>query len=217
MAQAASVEGSTLIPVGFYINDINGPSIQQSGDEISGPYVSGKRRGGNTTNTDIRHISYQLAWWIYDNYTVNGETVDLVGHSMGGLIIRYMIYGLSFEPKWPPALLIEDAVTVATPHLGIDPKSRTSFLCLNGIQCSQFKAGSTFLKELSLKGRGPRATEGTDWTAIGAAKGDVASAHALTDMGADHVVIVPQSAHGDYFKVQSSIRLILDAVNRSDR
>ena len=216
LAQKAAAEGRHLIPVGYYVKDVNGPSIQKSG-KAGATFSSGKQNGGNTNATDIRHLAYQLAWWIHDNYSSKGLPVDLVGHSMGGLITRSMLYGFNTDKSYPPVLLIEDSVTVSTPHLGLAVTTTTGVGCTatTSLQCTQMGDGSSYIKELKAKGRGPRGTGGTDWTAIGATKSDVASAKVLTDMGADHVVVLAKSAHTDYFKVASSIELILAAIRSS--
>ncbi|MFJ2591339.1 esterase/lipase family protein, partial [Streptomyces sp. NPDC087538] len=50
-------------------------------------------------------------------YSAKGQTVDLVGHSMGGLIIRAALAGYAKgDPTWPDTLYVEDVVTLGTPH-----------------------------------------------------------------------------------------------------
>ena len=216
LMQTAAAEGREVIPVGYYVKDTNGPSIQKSG-KAGATFSTGKQNGGNTNGTDIRHLAYQLAWWIYDNYSSKGLPVDLVGHSLGGLITRSMLFGLNTDKSYPPTLLVEDSVTVSTPHLGLAVTTTTGIGCAASatLQCTQLGNGSSYIKELKAKGRGPQGTGGTDWTAIGASTGDVASAAVITDMGANHVVVVAKSAHTDYFKVPSSIELILAAIRSS--
>ncbi|HYV00871.1 MAG TPA: hypothetical protein VEM93_00790, partial [Actinomycetota bacterium] len=71
----------------------------------------------HSADTPLEHLGYHLAWYIYDHYTVDGQTVDLVGHSMGGLIIRYALTKAEeHDPDFPPGLLVEDIVTLETPH-----------------------------------------------------------------------------------------------------
>ncbi|MFD0202894.1 esterase/lipase family protein [Saccharothrix carnea] len=43
---------------------------------------------GYGLDTPITIIAEDLAWYIYDNYSSKGQKVDVVAHSMGGLIIR---------------------------------------------------------------------------------------------------------------------------------
>lgn len=44
-----------------------------------------------TNNEPIEHIACVLSWYIWNNYAQYGTNVKIVAHSMGGLIVRYMI------------------------------------------------------------------------------------------------------------------------------
>src|SRR5687768_5905417 len=76
-------------------------------------------------NTNIEHIANHLAHYIYYEHTAQGRAVDILTHSMGGLISRYAIQhsvgSLQQNPNgfWPGALDVEDVVTLSTPHLGV--------------------------------------------------------------------------------------------------
>jgi len=77
-----------------------------------------------TNNQDLRNLACQLAWYIYNNYTLRHKNVLVVAHSMGGLIIRYAlhwVYGGSYghSPAFPPELYVPTVVTFATPNGGI--------------------------------------------------------------------------------------------------
>ena len=73
----------------------------------------------------------------------NGYAVDVLGHSMGGLIVRYAIAEVAnHNPDFPPRLIVRN-------------------------ECSEMKAGSDFLTTLEKNGWNPQGTDGTDWTAIG--------------------------------------------------
>jgi putative serine esterase DUF676 len=113
---------------------------------------------------NLPDIGKALAWDIYHRYTEKNISVDAVGHSMGGLIIRAAITGVQKKlAGWPPRLYVEDVVTLSTPHTG----SKLATLC--GGQCNDLVPGSSFLKWLS---RDPQSTQGTDWTLIGASDDD---------------------------------------------
>lgn len=176
--------------VAYYACDDHGPSIQKSGQP--GTYFESGQfaTGGNTNDTDIRHISYQLAWYLYDTYSSRGQTVELVGHSMGGLIMRWALYQMQIgNPLFPPFLYVRDAITISTPHNGIDDGYDNRTWCPTSIQCSQMKPGSSFLEELRNHGMNPQATGGTAWTAMGSSYCDIMSADQSTDMGDVHKVI----------------------------
>lgn len=119
----------------------------------------------HSSQTPIEHLAYHLAWFVYRHYTRRGVPVDLVGHSMGGLIIRSAL--TQFErnrPGFPPRLLVRRALTIATPHRG-SPKAR---LCKPAFarECAEMIPGSAFLRSLA---DAPRATGGTAWFLMGSA------------------------------------------------
>lgn len=170
--------------ISYYACDTKGSVIWQHGD--SNTYFPGgdyaldntpTSRGGATDNTDIRHISYQLAWYIYDTYSSKGQTVNLVAHSMGGLITNWMLYQeAQHNPLFPPYLYVQDSVTVSTPYDGVNDGYNNISWCPGSTQCTQLKAGSALTKELHSYGLNSQATNGTDWTAIGGAPCDTVDA-----------------------------------------
>ncbi|GAA1602849.1 esterase/lipase family protein [Actinoplanes couchii] len=114
-------------------------------------------------NTSIKELGRLLAWDIYNNYTKKGKSVDAVGHSMGGLIIRSAITGVQKKLSgWPPRLFVEDVVTFSTPHSGTLFANACGFT-----QCKEMRIDSSFLKWLS---KTPYSTQRTDWTLIGSTK-----------------------------------------------
>src|SRR5258706_526147 len=120
-------------------------------------------------NTDLRHLAYHLAWFIYDNYSKTGQDVQIVAHSMGGLIVRWMLYAEANNATvgqgvFPPVLYVQDVYTISTPHNG------TGYAFLGGFyQAQEMQTGSAFLNALngSASGRNPQGTNGTDWTTMG--------------------------------------------------
>ncbi|MEU5024980.1 alpha/beta hydrolase [Streptomyces milbemycinicus] len=154
--------------VGFYAGDTN---------------CDAKIAAGNK-NTSIKELGKKLANHIYNNYSKHGKSVDLIGHSMGGLIARAAITGVERkEEGFPPSLLVEDAVTIATPHDGIF-LSRFCWAAERTTQCREMQPRSDFLK---WAGENPQSAQGTDWTVIGAADDYYLGGSAL-GMSADHRV-----------------------------
>lgn len=121
----------------------------------------------HTVNTSVRHLAYHLAWYIYHNYTADGRAVNLVGHSMGGLIIRYMLTGVGREPGFPSALIVRNAVTVATPHEGGGfPAFACDATSEHWHQCEDLENDSEvqqFFDAFDDQGRAPR-QGGIEWT-----------------------------------------------------
>ncbi|GHE27871.1 hypothetical protein GCM10017771_42790 [Streptomyces capitiformicae] len=109
-------------------------------------------------NDGIDKLGKALANKIYSEYTSKGKSVDLVGHSMGGLVIRDALSGVAKKrPGYPSKLYVEDAVTLGTPHNGT-----WSSQCIY-TACAQMKKGSTYIANLK---KNPQSAQGTDWTAI---------------------------------------------------
>ncbi len=205
--------------VGFYYRDSNcNTSINEAGRHAAhygGAYNAWHRKGGgHTNNVRIEHLGYHLAWDIYKRYSSKGQAVDVVAHSMGGLLIRYALMQVGLKnSEFPPKLLVEDVVTMGTPHGG--SKLPPALVVEDG----QMAKGSTFLKRLERSGYLPQDADGTDWLAI--ASGDdglVAAASAAgiaTDaagntvskfFGAQHKVIYTKASklgHSDYYKAIS--------------
>jgi triacylglycerol esterase/lipase EstA (alpha/beta hydrolase family) len=196
---SATKYGGKVDPIDYYACDSKGSDIQHSGDANAyfpggayGSSLGGAVKGGNTDNTDLRHIAYQLAWYIYGTYSSKGRAVSVVAHSMGGLIVRWMLYRIqAHDSAFPPSLYVQDVVTISTPHDGTDDGSKNAVWCPSSTQCKQMLPGSPFLTELHQYGMAPQGTSGTDWTALGDAPCDPISktpAGTTLDVGAAHKV-----------------------------
>ncbi len=140
-------------------------SINSSGGNPGAWYATQHAAGGShNANTDIRHLGYHLAWWIYNAYSSRGITIDAVGHSMGGLILRYAISEVErHNSVFPPYLYVEDALTLGSPHGG----SNWFTLFCTQAQCAQMRMGSSFLVGMESTAWEPDASGGTDWTSFG--------------------------------------------------
>lgn len=75
----------------------------------------------------IRDLACKFAWYVYSTYTQHDISVDILAHSMGGLVVRDAITESGTKipypnnTAFPPAkLLVNHVVTVATPHEGIN-------------------------------------------------------------------------------------------------
>ena len=136
-----------------------------------------------TVNDPIQHLACELAWFIFARYTVHGQPVAVLAHSMGGLLIRDALGqsgpGPNHDSHFPLfPLLVNRVVTVGTPD-GLTgsyfslPASYTDTQELNDMNAS-----SAFMQTIQLLGK-PRGLGGTFWGLIGASD----PAAALTSTG----------------------------------
>ena len=181
--------------------------------------------GGHSANTDIRHLGYHLARYIWRHHSRHGRAVDIVGHSMGGLIARYAVAQTQrSHPDFPPRLLVEDIVTLGTPHGG----ARWYSIGCRYDQCGQMRAGSGFLVWLEQNAWNPQGAGGTDWSTFGsdddnAVAADRAAATArdrdpVSDyMGSCHKVWYRESTNIEHseFLTSASKRITADVYRRN--
>lgn len=158
--------------------------------------------GTHGANTNIRHLGYHLAWYIYRHFTSQGRSVDVVAHSMGGLIIRYALAQVQRgADRFPPRLLVQDVVTMGTPHGGARWYASCPFT-----QCQQMEAGSDFLKWLENRAWEPDGAGGTSWSVFGSDEDGLVAADRAVFMGACHKVQYLSSSdigHSDFLHVRS--------------
>lgn len=116
------------------------------------------------TGTSINTLGRDLANYIYKNHSRKGQTVDLVGHSMGGLVIRAALDGVAHHRSgFPSYLYVANAVTLDSPHQGVIQSS--SWKKCHNTECDQMRPGSAFLHALH---HAPQGRNGTDWSLVGA-------------------------------------------------
>lgn len=167
-----------FVRVGFYTGD-----KKKNGCDINLAKKDGTRELG------IKELGRRLAWNVHLNHSRWGRSVDLVGHSMGSLIIRAAAAGTErHEEGWPPYIYVEDAVTLGGPHYG----SRWATVCKEFQayqQCADISFPSKFHSWLHTTGV-PRSEQGTDWTLVGSkADTTVHSKSSVPDQdGAAHLV-----------------------------
>lgn len=199
------------VTVKYYYDDSSCSVDVNNYGTQSAYYSGGLVNGEDSNNTDIRHIAYQLAWFIYDTYSSKGQNIGIVAHSMGGLIARDALYRVAAgDPSFPPSLLVSNIVTFGTPHNG----TTTASLCGN-IECTEMSPSSSFLNDLNANGQNPQASGGTDWTIMGSDYDTVVSDASATSMTAAHKVQYASSdkiAHSDYYNdTQTTLNAALKA------
>lgn len=179
---------NTFYPVRYYARETlcqttNGVSghvgIPHHGSHSAHYGGDGHEGGLHNSDASIRHLGYHFAHYIYAHFTSQGITVDVAAHSMGGLIVRYALTKVrEGASAFPPRLMIEDVVTMGTPHGG----TNNAFFCLLDKQCQEMHPNSTFMGYLGHYGLNPQGYGGTDWTVIGAHDDDLVTAGSATDM-----------------------------------
>ena len=151
----------------------------------------------HSNNTSIRHLAWHLANYIATNFTAKGLVVDVVAHSMGGLMIRYALSKQGVDSF--PRLKVEDVVTLGSPHAG------ASFAALTGTtQGAEMEPSSTLIAWLNKWGMNPQGQGGTDWSAIGSHGDLIVHEDTATAMSVPHrwrYTTSPKSIrHRDYMK-----------------
>jgi pimeloyl-ACP methyl ester carboxylesterase len=173
----------SLVTVGYYDSDRNCDVNLRSWGSIS-------------NSTSWKDLSKVFSKYVYETYTKKGIPVDLVGHSMGGLITRGAIQGAGAkESGFSAPLKVEDSVTFAAPFAGAAWFSQG---CLWG-QCSGLKPGATDIKWLLTNG-GPQGVDGTDWTAFGSTNDDTVPDESALNINvpAARKVLYSSLEHSDY-------------------
>lgn len=174
-----------IVPIDYYCGDKTGVSIRGAG----GPSTEKYPQNGYTNDTPIERIGMDLAWFIYNTYSIKGQSVSIASASMGGLAAMYTVTHIGTE-EFPPYLLIDNVITYSSPFAGVDKPlvgnqdQYVKSLCGVKIQCTQMLTGSAFLKELTSR---PIPDE-IDVTTIGGGARDVLSFASSSAINADHKV-----------------------------
>jgi hypothetical protein len=171
---------------------------------------------GHSTDARIGHLAYHWAWMVYERYTRDLHPIKAVGHSMGGLIIRSALKEVQAgNPDFPPRLVVEDVVTLGTPHSGA---GFANACALTHEQCRDLRPDSDFLNDLSDNGQNPQGDGGTEWTAVGAHDDDSVTAGSATNMTAAEEIQYASGQgieHGQYMHLKLGADL-LDADAEAD-
>ncbi len=190
----------SMVTVGFYDSDSNCSTNLRDSTRVT----------GISNSTAWKTLAKAFSWYVYDTYTSNGIAVDLVGHSMGGLITRGAVYGSQTgQSGFSPPLRVEDSVTLAAPHQGA---AWYSYGCFWG-QCSQLKPGASDIVWVNQNGN-PQGTQGTEWTVFGSTDDDTVPDESALSMAVPDTrkVRYTNLEHGDYQQNPTSIARIARAL-----
>jgi pimeloyl-ACP methyl ester carboxylesterase len=150
---AGGRERSSMTTIGYYQGD-----VAANCDVIVGD-------GQASNERPIQDIARDLAFYIDTAYTREGKAVDIVAHSMGGLITRVALLGSAQGwAGFPAKLNVDNVVTLSTPHRGVAHPTAN-----DDRQWDQMNADSGFMKRLHAQGSGlgDRWAAGTDWSLVG--------------------------------------------------
>jgi len=158
--------GGHLITLSYYTHDHNcspNGNIRNTADgsRCNGPntgptgfYDSGDNDG--TNNEDDRHLACLLAWYIWDNYTINGQTVNVVAHSLGGVLLKEALYEVYVQHltvthnpagPFPDHLYLDHVVTLSSPLGGL-LKGSAYFDC-KCTQLAEIEDGGAIIGDLT--------------------------------------------------------------------
>lgn len=154
-----------MIKVGFYSGDVNCD-------------VNLHNFGSYDDRDSWKQISKAMSNYVYQTFTSQGVTVDLVGYSMGGAIVRGAVWGsVKGESGFSPTIDTEDVLTLGGVHNGA---AWYSNFCLWG-QCASLKPGAPDIQWLNENGN-PQDIDGTDFTVVGSDGDWVVPADSATHM-----------------------------------
>lgn len=183
--EAGGRDRSSMRTIGYYAGDA------EHCDDVIGD-------GKAAPNRPIQDIARDFAWYIYENYTRKGQEVDIVAHSMGGLITRVAVLGTREGwSEFPPIVAVDDIVTLGTPHQGVDngcsdPDADPEDRCTTQLHqmTPAREGGSGFIEKLheSAPGRADRGLDdpwaaGIDWSLVGSTQDTTVSYESAIDKG----------------------------------
>jgi pimeloyl-ACP methyl ester carboxylesterase len=168
LTQYAGVPAENIYPVSYYKCDTNGFDASGYGSGVDYPLTktSGivKARALYTSDTSIVQLAHDMAWFLYYEFTVNGQPVYVVAHSMGGVVIREAMRRVAAgDPDFPSALDVPKIMTISSPHAGVvgGPCGNTA----NSVECAEMVPGSSFITDLQTD-PAPQGSTGTAWWAM---------------------------------------------------
>lgn len=131
-------------------------------------------------NTSIKDIAAGLAKYLA-KHSSKKKPVDIVAHSMGGLVTRVALLGSAKGWKGFPPVFARNVVTLGTPHQGVNHGCKDK--C--NTQWTQMTKGSNFLRVLQKKENQlaePWAWD-TDWSLVGSDGDDTVKYDSAIDKG----------------------------------
>ena len=170
----------SMVTIGYYSDDPNCDVMSSKGSIL----------------TNIRDLSHDLAWTIYNGWSAKGETVNVVAHSMGGLMTRYALYRVAVgDQTYPPYLNIAHVSTVGTPYQGYDLFAELCHVNVFNVQCDMMAPYSPFIKDLQApEALLPQGMGGTIWANIGSNADVIDSADGVVTSASATSMTIPETS-----------------------
>jgi hypothetical protein len=136
-------------------------------------HCTGYYDGDNgTNNEDDRHVACVMAWWIWDNYSHNNWKVNVVAHSLGGVLIKEALYQIyvNHDSHFPSSLTLDHIATYDSPLAGLPAGG--GFACGGCTQLAEMEWGSfggIYQDITSSAGKAVGQAQGIHWTMEGEA------------------------------------------------
>jgi pimeloyl-ACP methyl ester carboxylesterase len=150
---AGGRERSSMTTIGYYEGDRPSDCDVIIGD------------GEASNERPIQDIAKDLALYIDAAYSSKGKAVNVIGHSMGGLITRVALLGSAQGwAGFPSRLDVDNVVTLSTPHQGLANPSAN-----DDRQWQQMDPDSGFMDRLHEPGSGlgDGWAQATEWSLVG--------------------------------------------------
>lgn len=125
-----------------------------------------------TNDEDDLHLACLLAWYIWDNYTVNTWTVNVVAHSLGGVLVKEALFQIEITKDtthFPPYLYLDHVVTLDSPLAGIPLGGLISCGGCFEVAEMQWPVGEIYGDLTNSNGKGVQGLGGTTWIMEGEA------------------------------------------------
>jgi pimeloyl-ACP methyl ester carboxylesterase len=165
--RAGGRDRDSMTTIGYYTGDK--PASPHGADHGCDVKVASA-----TNDTPIQDVAKDLAHYIDAVNTGAGQPVNIIAHSMGGLVTRVALLGSAQGWKGFPhkKLDVDNVVTLSTPHRGVTKPSAHV-----DRQWKQMDPGSGFMTRLHEPGSelGDDWADGTDWSLVGSAEDGVVS------------------------------------------
>jgi len=190
-AEKASEDGDET----RYSSDLHHPLYKS----LCTDYHAGKEgtKWEGTNDESAYHLSCLFAQYLNYNFgRSSNREVILVGHSLGGIIMRETLFQMqehAGQSPFPDTIgHVTKAITFNTPHGG--PHRTLGRIACGGCKHSaEVDASSELMQELRFHGRNPQTSAGfTEWTVIGSECDLVMRPNNSIDMDASHAIVYPK-------------------------